>query len=111
EPCEDLLGVHAGLDELDGDQALDRLLLLRHPDGAHAALTDWLNQLVAAREHETVLLGNGRRIDRRAARRRPGSPAGAAISREPGSAVGSAPVGHRRDKLPGGTHLVAPGGA
>ena len=40
--------VHAGLDHLDGDQALDRLGLLGHPDAAHAALADRLDELVRA---------------------------------------------------------------
>ena len=40
------LGIHAGLDQLDGDQPLDRLPLLRHPDRAHAAVADLFQQLV-----------------------------------------------------------------
>ena len=40
-----------GLDELDRDQPLDRLGLLGHPDRAHAALADLLQQLVAAERH------------------------------------------------------------
>ena len=34
-----------GLDQLDGDQPLDRLGLLGHPDRAHAALADLLHSL------------------------------------------------------------------
>jgi hypothetical protein len=41
-------GIHAGLDELDGAEALDRLALLGHPYMAHAALADLLQQLVSA---------------------------------------------------------------
>jgi hypothetical protein len=48
EPRDDLTGVHPGLDELDRDQSLDRLGLLGHPHGAHAALADRLDQLVGA---------------------------------------------------------------
>ncbi len=48
EAGDDLLGVHAGFDELDGDQSLDRLGLLGHPDRAHAAFADRLDQLVGA---------------------------------------------------------------
>ena len=42
----DLGRVHARLDDLQGDAALDRLGLLGHPDGAHAALAEFLQQLV-----------------------------------------------------------------
>ncbi len=45
---DDLLRVHPRLDEFDGHQAFDRLGLLRHPYGAHAAFADLLNQLVRA---------------------------------------------------------------
>ena len=48
EPGEDLAAVHAGLDELQGDRALDRLGLLGHVDRAHAPLADRLQQLVRA---------------------------------------------------------------
>ena len=50
EPGDDLSGIHPGLDELDGHQALHRLGLLGHPDGAHAAFADLLNQLVRTDE-------------------------------------------------------------
>jgi hypothetical protein len=46
EAGDDLLRVQAGLDELDGHQPLDRLGLLGHPDRAHAAFADKLNELV-----------------------------------------------------------------
>ena len=48
EAGDDLPGVHARLDQLDGDQALDRLGLLGHPDAAHAAFADLLDELVRA---------------------------------------------------------------
>ena len=48
EAGDDLRAVHAGLDDLQGDLALDRLGLLRHEDGAHAALADLLQELVRA---------------------------------------------------------------
>ena len=69
-----LPAVHPRLDELDGDQALDRLGLLGHPDGAHAALADLFQQLEPAihqqpggfgPRHGAVL---GRGIDRLAER-------------------------------------------
>ena len=70
EAGDDLPGVHAGLDQLDGDQALDRLGLLGHPDAAHAALADLLNELVRA-DHRAGAL-RGRLVDGRhgSARRR-----------------------------------------
>ena len=40
-----------GLDQLERDQALDRLGLLGHPDRAHAAFADLLQQLVAASQN------------------------------------------------------------
>jgi hypothetical protein len=40
--------VQAGLAELDRDQPLDRLGLLRHPHGTHAAFADLLEQLERA---------------------------------------------------------------
>ena len=48
EPRDDLLGVHAGLDDLEGHPAPDRFLLLGHVDGAHAAFADLLKQPVWA---------------------------------------------------------------
>ena len=44
----DLPGVHAGLDDLQGDLAPDRLLLLGHVHDAHAALADLLQELITA---------------------------------------------------------------
>ena len=48
EAAQDLRGVHARFDDLEGDAAFDRLGLLGHPDGAHAALAQLLQQLVRA---------------------------------------------------------------
>jgi hypothetical protein len=45
---DDLPGVHAQLDDLEGDAAMDRLLLLGHIDHSAAAFTDLLEELVAA---------------------------------------------------------------
>ena len=48
EAREHLFGVHAGLDDLHGDPAADRRLLLGHPDHAKPAFPDFLKQLVGA---------------------------------------------------------------
>jgi hypothetical protein len=48
EAGDHLPRVHSGLDELERDQPLDRLLLLGHPDRAHAPFADVLQQLVRA---------------------------------------------------------------
>ena len=48
EAGDDLLGVHARLDDLQRDLAADRLLLLGHIDDAKAAFADLLAELVAA---------------------------------------------------------------
>ena len=48
EPGDDLLGVHAQLDDLERDAAADRLLLLGHINHAAAAFADLLEQFVAA---------------------------------------------------------------
>ena len=60
EAAEDLGRVHAGLDDLEGDAALDRLGLLGHPDGAHAALAQLLQQLVRADTAADRLGGDAR---------------------------------------------------
>ena len=52
EAGDDLGGVHARLDDLEGDHAADRLLLLGHVDHAEAAFADLLQQLVRA-DHAT----------------------------------------------------------
>jgi hypothetical protein len=43
---DDLGGIEAALDELDGDAALHRLGLLDHPDRPHAAFAQFLQELV-----------------------------------------------------------------
>ena len=48
EAGDDLPAVHARLDDLEGDLALDRLGLLGHIDDAHAPFADLLQQLVGA---------------------------------------------------------------
>ena len=48
ESRQHLLRVHARLDDLDGDAALDRFRLLGHPDVAHAPFADLFEQLVRA---------------------------------------------------------------
>ena len=48
EAGDDLPGVHAEPDDLEGDAPADRLLLLGHVDHTAAALADLLEQLVAA---------------------------------------------------------------
>ena len=48
EPGNDLFGVHAQLDDLEGHPPLHRLLLLGHIDHPAAALADLLQQLVPA---------------------------------------------------------------
>ncbi len=48
EAGDDLAAVHAGLDDFEGDFALHGLGLLGHPDDAHAAFADLLQQLVRA---------------------------------------------------------------
>ena len=48
EAGDHLPGVHARLDDLERDPALDRLGLLGHEDDAHAPFADLLQQLVGA---------------------------------------------------------------
>src|SRR6516225_5556590 len=55
EAGQDGLGVHAGLDELEGDLAADRLRLLGYPDSAHAAFADFLQEPVAAGDQRADL--------------------------------------------------------
>ena len=58
EPGDHLPRVHARLDDLERDPALDRLRLLGHVDHAHAAFADLLEQLVGA-DLRAGLLGDG----------------------------------------------------
>jgi hypothetical protein len=46
EASDDLAAIHARLDDLESNLALDGLGLLGHEDGAHAAFADLLQQLV-----------------------------------------------------------------
>ncbi len=70
EPGDDLIAVHAGLDDLERDLATDGLLLLGHVDDAHAALADLLEQLVGtdprARPFGQAVVSEGHRdrVDR-----------------------------------------------
>ena len=50
EPGDHLAGVHARLDDLEGNLALHGLALLGHPDLAHAPFADPFQQLVGADE-------------------------------------------------------------
>ena len=54
EPCDELLGVHAELDELESHDAFDGLLLLRFPYLAHAALAQGTEQGVATDGRRTA---------------------------------------------------------
>jgi hypothetical protein len=56
EAGQDGARIHAGLDELDGDEAFDRLGLLGHPDAAHAAFADLLDELEAAAQDQSRLV-------------------------------------------------------
>jgi hypothetical protein len=46
EVGDDLAGVDASLDDLEGDSVAQGLLVLGNPDGAHDALASWLHELV-----------------------------------------------------------------
>jgi hypothetical protein len=48
EASQHRLRVRPRLDELDRDERLDRLALFGYPDGAHAAVADLLEELVAS---------------------------------------------------------------
>src|SRR2546430_2142882 len=61
EAGDDLAGIHAGLDDLEGDLALDRVGLLGHEDGAHAAFADLLQELVRA-DHGAGFFRAGRAV-------------------------------------------------
>ena len=87
-----------GLDELEGDAALDRLGLLGHPDRAHAAFAELLQQLVpagedrrrrrsaAAAEGRTRRWPGRRRVGRPGGRGRPAAPRRGGAARGRGSA-------------------------
>jgi len=62
KPGHHLLGVHAQLEDLEGDPTVHRLLLLRHPHDAEPALADLLQQLVAADTVAGFLRGCIRRL-------------------------------------------------
>ena len=63
EAGDDLARVHARLEDLEGDLAADRLLLLGHEDDAEAAFADLLQQLVRADDRARAF-ANRRPIDR-----------------------------------------------
>ena len=63
EARDDLLGVHAQLDDLERDAPAHRLPLLGHVDHAAAAFADFLQQLVAADHCAERFLGWARRGD------------------------------------------------
>jgi hypothetical protein len=49
ESSDDLRGIHAGLDDLDGDATLNGVELFGQPDLAHTALPDSLQQMVGSK--------------------------------------------------------------
>ena len=55
EAGDDLAGVHAQFDDLEGDLAADGLLLLGHVDHRHAALADLLQELVPTNDRARAL--------------------------------------------------------
>ena len=59
---QDAPGVHAGLDELQGHLAADRIGLLGHPNRPHPPFANLFQQLVAAGDHDA----GRRRRDKRA---------------------------------------------
>ena len=69
EARDDLLRVHAELDDLERDAAPHRLALLGHEHGAESAFADLLQQLVGAdRCAEALQAGLGRGMRRRGGR-------------------------------------------
>ena len=66
EAGEDLAAVHAGLDDLQGDEPPHRVGLLGHVDRAHAPLADRLQELVGADDGTGPLISRGH-VDRRPA--------------------------------------------
>src|SRR5262249_41798636 len=63
EAGNDLARVHARLENLQGDLAAERLLLLGHEDDAEAAFADLLQQLVRP-DHRAGAFADGGGIDR-----------------------------------------------
>ena len=106
EAGDDLLGVHAGLDDLQGHLAADGLRLLGHVDDAHAPLADLLQQLVGADDRAGPLGRGGASStvasaeagdfeEARLLARRPGAaprPGGAGPGRSPQACRGRPPV-------------------
>jgi hypothetical protein len=106
EAGDHLSGVHAGLDELDSHEPLDRLGLLRQPDRAHAALAELFEQLVRP-DHRAGTLGRGL-VDRHRERQGQGfqEPAGVLMlgeqpfdPRPQGGVTPAGPVQERRPLL------------
>jgi len=62
EAGEDVAGIHAGFDDLESHFALDGLGLLGHPNHAHAAFADLLQELVGANDHAGAFAGWGGRL-------------------------------------------------
>jgi hypothetical protein len=61
EAGDDLLGVHAGLEDFDSHLAANRLRLFGHEDDAEAAFADLLHELVGADDRAGAF--GGRQID------------------------------------------------
>ncbi len=59
EPGDNLPGIHAGLDDLEGDLAAHRLFLFGHEDDAEAAFAELLEQLVRADDGPWAFLDCG----------------------------------------------------
>ena len=59
KPRHDLPCVHAEFDDLESDPAMHRILLLRHPHDAEAALTDHFEQFVTPNAVTRLLRRNG----------------------------------------------------
>jgi hypothetical protein len=69
EPGDNLVRVHTGLNDLQGDASFDRLFLLGHVNDAHAPFADLLQQFVGA-DLRAGFLGDGRDDGDSHARRR-----------------------------------------
>ena len=54
---DDLLGIHAQLDDLQRNAAADRFFLFSHPDRAHAPFTQSLQQAIAS-DYRAGILGS-----------------------------------------------------